>query len=158
MTLPASGQISFSQVNTELGRSSTAQLSFDDAALRALAGAGGSGTQISMSQLHGKSSMSVSGVNDDRSYSSGGGGGNAASFPSVNVSGGTAPYTYSWSFTNNPGGAGLSNSTSQTCTVGKTFTSNSSGGYSATLQCVVTDNVGTQRTASGVIASADWEP
>jgi len=52
MTLPASGQISMSQVNTELGYASNAQISLNDAAVRALAGIP-SGA-ISLNDLHGK--------------------------------------------------------------------------------------------------------
>jgi hypothetical protein len=59
MTLPASGAISFSQVNTELGNSSTASLSMSNGDLRALAedlsGA------IAMSSLHGKSAGAIPG-------------------------------------------------------------------------------------------------
>lgn len=54
MTLPSSGAISLSQVNTELGYSSTATISLNDSAVRSLAGVS-SGT-ISMSNLYGKSS------------------------------------------------------------------------------------------------------
>jgi len=56
MTLPASGQISFGEVNTELSLSATAQISLNDAAVRTLA-AVPSGA-IAMSNLQGKSSAS----------------------------------------------------------------------------------------------------
>ena len=60
MTMPvASNAISLSQANTELGRSSTATLTMNDAALRTLAGVGGSGTTWSMSSLWGKSNIAV---------------------------------------------------------------------------------------------------
>jgi len=57
MTLPV-GQISLSQVNTELGISpSSTLITMNDAAVRTLAGVGGSGTAISMQNLQGKSSF-----------------------------------------------------------------------------------------------------
>lgn len=58
MTLPV-GTISLSQVNTELGRSATALIDMNDAAVRTLAGVGGSGTIISMSNLQGKSAFTL---------------------------------------------------------------------------------------------------
>jgi hypothetical protein len=57
MTLPV-GEISLSQVNTELGISpSSTLITMNDAAVRTLAGVGGSGTVISMQNLQGKSSV-----------------------------------------------------------------------------------------------------
>lgn len=53
MTLPASGPISASQVNTELALSSTVQISFSQTIFRALAGI--LSGDISMSSLRGKS-------------------------------------------------------------------------------------------------------
>ncbi len=54
MTTP-SGQISLSQVNAELNLSPTALITMNDAAVRTLAGVGGSGTVISMQNLQNKS-------------------------------------------------------------------------------------------------------
>ena len=55
MTLPASGAISLSAVNTELGLSATALIALNDAAVRGLAGVP-SGA-ISLSNLYGKSNV-----------------------------------------------------------------------------------------------------
>jgi hypothetical protein len=60
MTMPASGPISLGQANTELGFSATALISMNDAAVRTLAGVGGSGTQWSMDSLYGKSARTFS--------------------------------------------------------------------------------------------------
>lgn len=61
MTLPASGNsISLNQVNTELGRTATANINMNDAAVRTLFGVGGSGTAISMSSGFGKSNITIS--------------------------------------------------------------------------------------------------
>ena len=70
------GTISLSNVNTELGRSSTANISMNEAAVRTLAGVGGSGTIITMDNLRGKSNASVA-ISDqsalDYSYAGSGG-------------------------------------------------------------------------------------
>lgn len=156
MTLPASFPLSMSQINTELGRAANATTSLLETATRTLAQRP-SGS-VGFDNLLGKATFTASGVNSDISYSSSGAGGSADSFPSVNRSGGQAPYTYSWSFTSNPAGATLVNSTLQTATVRKTFIANAAGSYGATLQCVVTDNLGSVRTVTGVGASATWSP
>jgi hypothetical protein len=60
MTMPSSGPISLGQANTELGFSATALITMNDAALRTLAGVGGSGTTWSMNSLYGKSAVTIS--------------------------------------------------------------------------------------------------
>ena len=60
MTLPASGAISFSNINVELCRSSTAQLSLNDSCLRTLFGQA-SGA-VCMNTGHGKTNTSVPGA------------------------------------------------------------------------------------------------
>jgi hypothetical protein len=60
MTLPSSGAISFSNINTELCRSSTAQLSLNDSCLRTLFGQA-SGA-VCMNTGHGKTNTSVPGA------------------------------------------------------------------------------------------------
>lgn len=156
MTLPASGPISMSQVNTELGRASTALLSMNDSAVRNLAGVP-SGA-IGFNSLQGKSSLSAVGSDDSRAYSSATSGGTASAFPSVVASGGIAPISYLWSFTSNPNSASLTFSTSAQCTVSKNFAKNAVGNFSAVLQCVVTDNAGASVTVTNIHADAGWEP
>jgi hypothetical protein len=69
MTLPASGTITFNNVNVELGVSGTTTRSLNDAAVRSLAGIG-SGA-ISMANLHGKAVVSGTFTpNANGSYSS----------------------------------------------------------------------------------------
>lgn len=51
------GTIALSDVNVELGRSSTASINMNESAVRSLAGVGGSGTIISMNDLRGKSNL-----------------------------------------------------------------------------------------------------
>jgi hypothetical protein len=58
MALTASGQISFSDINVELGRTSTQVISFSESVVYTLAGTG-VGAQISLSTFYGKSSSYV---------------------------------------------------------------------------------------------------
>lgn len=55
MTLPSSGPISLADVNIELQRSSTTNISLNDSLVRSLAGIPASGSTISMANLLGKS-------------------------------------------------------------------------------------------------------
>ena len=59
MTLPVvpGSSMSFSQINTELGLSSTATISLNDAAVRTLAGVGASPATISITNLSGKANQ-----------------------------------------------------------------------------------------------------
>ena len=97
MTTPT-GTISLSDVNVELGRSSTANISMNEAAVRTLAGVGGSGTTISMDNLRGKSSLSVSYPGNVSSSFSGWDycGYVDGQVGAPTISGGTGSYSYSW--------------------------------------------------------------
>lgn len=102
MTLQSSGAISLANINTELGRSSTATISLGETAVRNLAGVA-SGA-ISLSNLYGKSNVSFSpaGANSAPgttlgSYASGG---NDAS---VTITC-TQTATWTWNRTGDPDG------------------------------------------------------
>jgi len=161
MTLPVYGALTLDAVMTELRLvepSRAYPISLGDADVRALAGVP-SGS-ISMTSLYGKSSyiaMDVVGTGDfafeletsPGSYS-------ISCNPSVVVSNGLAPYSYLWSFTSNPDGCTLSNSTSATCTVTKIYSGNTNGSANAVLQCQVSDAFPNTVTESGVTAALEW--
>jgi hypothetical protein len=147
------GTISMSQVNTELGRSSTATISLNESAVRTLAGVA-SGA-ISMNNLRGKSAMSVTASNV-----SGSAGGFAASgyvytsgSPNTTVTGGTAPYTYSWAHIStstgptpdisgssiaNPTWNALVNESTNSVSTWRVTVTSSGGGSSAQVNITVT--------------------
>lgn len=160
MTLPVSGPLSLTDVMTELRVANPARaypITLGDADVRALAG--GLSGAISIASLYGKSSytpMNVSGTGDTGFALSNGGAGTVSCTPSVSVSNGLAPYTYLWSFTSNPSGCTLSNSTSSTCTVSKGYGFNTIGSASAVLQCQVSDAFPNTVTAVNVSAELSW--
>ena len=107
MTLQSSGAISFSHINTELGLTSTSQLSLGGNAARTLAGVA-SGA-ISMSNLYGKSALaftmqSTTGTMTGQVRPDGYGYGFSVAFTWVSGSGTVSPVLISWP-------AGMSSST-----------------------------------------------
>jgi len=156
MTTPA-GTIHLSDVNVELGRPWNQTIQLSDSSVRSLAGVPGGA--ISLNTLRGKSSytpMTVMTYEDYQSYMSTSSGGTAAASPSVSVSGGSGGYSYSWSFVSNPSGCSMSAGNWPSCSVMRTFVKYSGGSWSATVQCVVTDNTG-HSVAVQVNCGADWD-
>jgi hypothetical protein len=152
MSLPGSGQIDMYSIEVEAGFSGGSYIYLDHATIRALAGKAGSGTQVAFSDFYGKSSFSAAGVNAfaSKGHSTAG---SISCGPYVNVAGGTAPYSYSWSFTYNPNGCALSFNTSQTCSVTANYGQTTDTTYNATLQCVVSDSAGHSVTVTGINAT-----
>lgn len=155
MTLPASGAISLSQVDVELGRASNAGVSLGETAVRNMSGIA-SGA-CSMSNLYGRAGFSAVGNNSSNTYYSASVGGTAYAYPSVTVTGGTAPFTYSWAITSSSGSPVLSNATGAQCTLSHSYARYTSMSFTATLQCVITDATGRQITVTGVTGSATVE-
>lgn len=158
MTLQASGQITYNDIVNELRISNPSRAytgTLGDADMRALAGVPSG--PISFSNFYGKSSyipMNVTGNSDYDSFNSVSSGGTASTNPSVSVTGGNPSKTYLWSFTSNPNGFTLSNSSSQTCTVSKAFTQNANFIQGCTLQCAVNDGSNTV-TATGITGTLE---
>ena len=138
MTLPASGAISFSNVDTELGLSSTAQLSLNCTSARNLAGVA-SGA-ISLNNFYGKSSITPGSVSyttpgtytwiapsgtggSVSAVAVGGGGGATSRFACINASGGGGALSYKNNYA-------VSAGTGYTIVVGK-----GGCGYKAYLVC-----------------------
>lgn len=117
MTLPSSGAISLSQVDTELGRASNAAVSLGETAVRSMAGV--SSGAISMSNLYGKSAITFSPVAG--SYTSSG--------PSPRTYTITASAAVVWTWTKtSTGPGGTANVTSGSSATSITFTVNAAVG------------------------------
>ena len=114
MTTPT-GTISLSDVNTELGLSSTALITMNDAAVRNLAGVGGSGTIITMDDLRGKSSLTVDypAAADAAYYSYDYCGYVDVQVGAPTILGGNGTYSYSWARISSDQGFTLNSGTAQ---------------------------------------------
>jgi hypothetical protein len=137
------------QIEVEAGFSSGQNIWLDHSAIRTLANRPGGGTYIAFSDFFGRSSFSASGVNGSASKGHNTAGSIACN-PSVNVFGGTSPYSYNWSFTSNPSTCTLTFNTNQSCTVTHTYGSTTDATYSATLQCIVSDSASRSVTVTGI--------
>jgi len=69
---------------------------------------------------------------------------------------GSGGYSYNWSFVTNPSGCSMSAGNWSSCSVMKSFGKSSGVSWSATVQCVVTDNTG-HSVAVQVAYGADWD-
>lgn len=161
MTTPAVKPINTGHIMAELqigNPSRTYPLNLNDADARALAGVPSG--PISMDNFlnkSGGSSLAATTTNGSGSFSSAGGPGTATCNPSVSAFNGTPPYSYLWTFTSNPDTCSLSNATSAACTVSKGFAALSGGSANATLNCRITDNIGTIINKPGITASLIWD-
>lgn len=150
MTTPT-GQISASDVNTELGRASNAAFNINEGSNTALgprflAGIFTSGTTISMNDLRGKTRFTASGPGTVIGYGQQLGAGEITAITdaaTITVSGGNSPYTYSWSYVSGDDALAFDPTSASTVFARTVFVSVAqtiilSGVY----RCTVTDNIG----------------
>lgn len=144
MTLPASGTITLSQADVELGRANNAAINMNESAVRNMAGIA-SGA-ISMNNLHGKSAytpMTVTDTGSSPSFSSYSSGGTATGNATCAASNGSGGYSYAWTITANASNCSLSGQSTATLTASHTYSSGQANtNYTVSAYCTVTDSTG----------------
>lgn len=122
MTLQSSGAISLGNVNTELGRSSTATISLGETAVRTLAGV--SSGAIALSSLYGKSNVSFT----PNGGTSAGAPVSLSDFGTLTASKTiTCTQAATWTWSRSSGTSGTANVTSGSSATSITFTLNTTG-------------------------------
>jgi len=150
MTTPI-GTISASDISTELGRTAGAAFSMDDSGVRQLAGITGAGTTISFNVLRGKSAytaMSGSLGNVEMFGMAGNTGAmyNETESLTISLSGGAAPYTFTWSKVSGSGSVDAVNSASTVVRMPVQRFGTEGDVSTQVVQCVVTDGKGNTLT------------
>ena len=159
MTLPSTGPISMMQVRAEVGAAGA--VSLGQTSVRNLAGIA-SGA-IGMASLRGKTgagssaAFSVTSTDGSASDYSTGTVFTAHAYPSVSVTGGTAPLSYQWAITvQQDSGFTLANANAATCDVAHQI---GKYGYigDCTLSCRISDSGGNTVEKTGIVASFSYE-
>ena len=145
MAIPSSGSFKASDLNTELGRSSSAQLKASDTALRQLAE--DTSGQYEASDFRGKSYFTFSVPNTSK----------FATQPDPGyyyfsvvcpVTGGASPVSYNYSLSN--GNITIQGQSNNTVTL-RVYLTNGTGSRTATLTATATDSNGEQITDTGSV-------
>lgn len=85
------------------------------------------------------------------------GSGTARCAPSVTVTSGTGPYTYTWSVDAKTGGCTFGSNGTAGYEVLRAYNKNTSGAASATLSCLITDSLGQRYNVTNITATLTWD-